>query len=296
MPSNKSKKQKNRRRQNMRKTGITVVAVLVFFTCFFISANAAVDVGIDVHAGGSNGGGNVNGSVDVNSGGNANNGGNDVNNGGNANGNGDVNGGGNANGGGDVNGNGDMNGGGENANGGENFNGGGEVNGGGNVNAGVAVNNGGNASFYLGLSEYNQVPEGQVIAIRRFGIPDEELPVVFFLARNAGVPPRVIVKLRLRGLSWMQIVRRFRLNPEIFYVAVNGPVHYGYYENIYGFHRRGGWRRVMLTDADIINMVNLRFMSEHYHYRPEEIMRMRAEGRTFIVIHNTIRGGRRHWR
>jgi len=264
----------------MRKTGIAVIAVFVFFACFYISVSAAVDVGFDVHANGSNGNGNVNGSVDVNNGGNANNG--NVNNGG-----GDVNGGGNANSG-DVNNGGDMNGGGD-------VNNGGDMNGGGNVNAGVAVK-GGNESFYLGLSEYNQVPEAQVVAIRRFGIPDEELPVVFFLARHAGVPPRAIVKLRLRGFSWMQIVHRYRLNPEIFYVAVNGPVHYGYYENIYGYHMRGGWRKVMLTDADIINMVNLRFMSEHYHYRPEEIMKMRAEGRNFIVIHNTIRGGRKHWR
>lgn len=161
------------------------------------------------------------------------------------------------------------------------------------IQAGFTVGSEGVQNFYLGLSEYNNVPVTQITAIRNNGIPDEELPVVFFMAQKAGVSPEKIIAWRIRKhLSWMAIAGRLSLSPEVFYVPVEGPVNGGIYGRTYGYfdiRHKSRWNRIKLMDADIINFVNLRFMSEHYGYRPEEIIRLRESGKPFIAIHNDIR-------
>jgi len=159
-------------------------------------------------------------------------------------------------------------------------------------NIGVSGGNSGLTGFYFSIGEYYQVPPREVVVIHKRGIYDEELPVVFYLAQRARVYPGYIVDLRQRGMSWMDITLFLGLHPDIYYVPVVvtrygppfGPA-YGYYHH----NPRGGWKRHHLRDRDIINQVNLRFMSEHYRYAPEKIMRYRAEGRSFYDIDRSIR-------
>lgn len=160
-------------------------------------------------------------------------------------------------------------------------------------NIGVSGGRSGLDGFHLSIGEYYQVPQREVVVIHKRGIYVEELPVVFYLAQRARVYPGYIVDLRHRGMSWMDITLFLGLHPDIYYVPVVvarygppfGPA-YGYYHH----HPRGGWKRHDLRDRDIINQVNLRFMSEHYRYAPEKIMRYRAEGRSFHDIDRSIRG------
>ena len=50
------------------------------------------------------------------------------------------------------------------------------------------------------------------------------------------------------------------------------------------------WKTV-LSDDDIVNLVELRFLSEHYHLPPERIIELRSRGRNFVAIHADARGG-----
>jgi hypothetical protein len=154
------------------------------------------------------------------------------------------------------------------------------------VNVAVSANSNGVQSFYLGIGDYYHVPEREVIVVRDRHIPDDEIPVVFFLASRSGVAPSVIIEQRLSGRSWMDISLNLGLSPEIFYVPYEGnpgPPYghaYGYYKN----HPRREWKRIRLADAEVVNMVNLRFMTEHYGYSPREVVAMRGEGRHFQEI------------
>jgi hypothetical protein len=38
----------------------------------------------------------------------------------------------------------------------------------------------------------------------------------------------------------------------------------------------------------VVNLVNLKFMSEHYAYAPEKVMQMRSEGQHFVAINDSI--------
>lgn len=89
----------------------------------------------------------------------------------------------------------------------------------------------------------------------------------------------------------MDIIIHFGLSPEIFYVpvrAVPGPPYgkaYGYYKN----KPKKEWKKIVLDDDDIINLVNLRFISKHYVYSSDNVIRMREKGKSFIDINHEIR-------
>ena len=93
----------------------------------------------------------------------------------------------------------------------------------------------------------------------------------------------------------MDITLRYGLSPEIYYVPISvspGPPYgkaYGYYKN----KPRKEWKKIVFKDSDIINLVNLKFTSEHYKYSPNEVIKMREEGKNFVVINDEIKKGKK---
>lgn len=161
------------------------------------------------------------------------------------------------------------------------------------VDLGISIGDEGLRGFYLAVGDYYRVPQREVIIIRERGIPYEELPVVYFIAGRARVAPGIIVDLRLGGMSWMDITLRYGLSPEIFYVPVRvGPPYgkaYGYYMN----KPKKEWKKMAFKDSAIINLVNLKFTSEHYKYSPKEVIKMREKGESFVVINDEIKKGKK---
>ena len=164
------------------------------------------------------------------------------------------------------------------------------------VNVSVSSDGSGSGSFYLGIGNYYKVPQTQVMVIRDRGIPDDELPVVFFISSRARIRPETVIKLRSSGLSWMAISLRYGLGPDVYYFPADDAVlksppygkAYGYYKN----KPRGRWKEIVLGDDDVINLVNLRFVSEHYGYSPSEVVKLRSSGKKFGMIYTELKGGK----
>jgi hypothetical protein len=145
--------------------------------------------------------------------------------------------------------------------------------------------------FHVAVADYYRVPERDVIVIRERRIPDYEIPVAFFIAQRAGVVPSRIVDLRLRGDSWWDISVRFGLGAEVFYVPVAvtpGPP----YGRAFGHYRkpRKHWNTIVLSDEDIVNLVELRFLSEHYGVPPERVIDARGRHADFVAVHAEVAG------
>ena len=159
------------------------------------------------------------------------------------------------------------------------------------VNLGVSLDNDGLKGFYLSIGEHYRVADKEIVAARKNNIPNEEMPVAFFLARQANTSPEAVIKLRLGGKSWMDITAHFGLSAEIFYVPlkqVSGPPYgnaYGHFKN----KNRKEWKNIRLTDPDIVNFVNLKFISEHYGCSPDEVVKMREKGNDFISINSEVK-------
>ena len=167
----------------------------------------------------------------------------------------------------------------------------------GQVSVGVSVTDRDRASFYLAISNYYHVPEPQVVAVRdRHRLHDEELPVIYFLASRARMEPSAIIDLRIGGLSWLDIAFRCGLTPEVFFVPVKvkkiGPP----YGNAYGYYKKYSpakeWTKIILTDREVVDLVNLRFISEYHGLPPDEIMKSRGQGKIFVTIHGEIEKGK----
>lgn len=159
------------------------------------------------------------------------------------------------------------------------------------VDAALSIEDGRISSFYLSIGDHYRVPEDEIIVVKKKHIPDDELAVVFYLSRRAAVSPVTIIDLRLSGMTWMEITMRFNLTAEIFYVSIekaSGPPYgkaHGYFKN----RRRSEWKTIRLGDVDIVNLVNLRFISEHYGLTPDEVARMREQGQSFIAINDKVK-------
>jgi hypothetical protein len=160
-----------------------------------------------------------------------------------------------------------------------------------NVSTGISITDGHLNNFYFSISDYYRVPETRVVDFRnRYRMHDEELPVIFFLASRAHADPRVIIDLRMRKrMSWLDITFHFGLTPEIYYVPVKrvGPP----YGKAYGYYKKHGkdYRKVVLADNDVVNLVNLRFMSDYHGIAPEVIMDKRGKGEKFDVMNDEFR-------
>ena len=162
------------------------------------------------------------------------------------------------------------------------------------VSTGISISDGELRSFYLAIGDYYRVPEPRVVHVKKhYRMRDEDLPVVFYIASCARVDPDVIIDLRLRQrMSWLNITFHFGLTPEIYYVPVQrvGPP----YGKAYGHYKKHehNYKRVVLADEDVVNLVNLRFISDYHRVAPEIVMDMRSQGGRFVVINEEVRKGK----
>lgn len=154
------------------------------------------------------------------------------------------------------------------------------------------------SGFSFSVSNYYRVPEKEVIIIRERGIDEEELPVVFFIAKRARVSPDVIIKMRLSGYSWMDISLHFGIGAEVYYVPVQETVIIGPpYGKAYGYYKkypRHKWHMIRLEDDDIVNLVNLRFISEYHGIPPSEVIKLKKEGKKFVVMDKEFKERKKH--
>lgn len=165
------------------------------------------------------------------------------------------------------------------------------------VDLGISVADGKLRSFYLAISDYYRVPGREVVATKElYRLRDEELPVIYFLAARVHVDPSVIIDLRIKGMSWLDVTFHYGLTPEIYYVPVAvkkvGPPYgkaYGYYKK---YRPNKEWKKIVLSDYEVIDLVNLRFISAHYQLKPEVVMEMRSRGKNFVSINEESRKGK----
>jgi hypothetical protein len=156
----------------------------------------------------------------------------------------------------------------------------------------VSSGEGALTEYFLAVGDYYRFPQSEIIIIRERGIPPYEIPVVLFVAKRAHVAPEIITDFRLRDNAWLYTALRFGVGPETFYVPVRVVVRDSVYGKAYGYYKnkpKKEWRTIMLSDDDIINLVNLKLMSEYYGYPPEKIMKMRSRGKEFGSINDEIR-------
>lgn len=155
-----------------------------------------------------------------------------------------------------------------------------------NFDIGISGSDEGINGFSFSIGDYYRVPHQEVVIIER-SIPREEMSVVYFLARESHRDAGYITDLRLRGGSWWDISLRLGLDPRTLYVVDSHRHHNPPYGEAYGYHKD---KKHRLRDAEIVELVNVRFLSDYHHISPDEVIDRRRSGERYNRIDEYYRG------
>ena len=117
-------------------------------------------------------------------------------------------------------------------------------------------------AYFRGVADYFRLPPEEVFILGDWGLSPEEVPVVLFLSRRAGVSPEAIAALRRNGRSWHELTNRYELGSEIYHVPL--PADAGSLTRAHSLFQgrpRSEWAALQLTDAEIVSLVNLKVLA-----------------------------------
>ena len=136
--------------------------------------------------------------------------------------------------------------------------------------------------FSLDIGVHFGVPQREVVVLRERHVPDPEWPVVLAVAQRARVSPAAIVDLRFGRRSWMDIAIHFGLGPDVYYLPVparSGPP----YGKAHGY-----WKKRPYNDIEIVDAVNVRFLSDYYRVPRADVIAYRDRGYDFVRVRHEI--------
>jgi hypothetical protein len=148
-------------------------------------------------------------------------------------------------------------------------------------------------AYFGAVAEYFVLPRSEVDILGEWRLPVEEIPVVLFLARRGGVSPEAVVALRRSGQGWVALAQRYRLGTAQFHVPLSESASAGPLEGVYDRFRSlpaARWREIELTDGDIVELVNLRLLTETLRRPSHEILAERARG-SWVETYARLIGG-----
>lgn len=138
--------------------------------------------------------------------------------------------------------------------------------------------------FWVAVGDYFKAPKEELTLVRNQRIPEDELAVVFYLSQRAGVTVQAVIDLRKAGRSYAEITDLFQLSPAIYYVPIKSePVPpfgkaYGHFKK----QSKSEWKKIQLGDDDVINLANLRFISNHCRVAPDDVMKLRGSAKGYV--------------
>ncbi len=167
----------------------------------------------------------------------------------------------------------------------------------------VAVGMNVNEDTRIFLNVTNQVwqPAAPTAIIQRCRYPEDDFPVVAFLAFQSHRDPNFILQLRAEGYPWADIFYRVHVDPGVLFVGMDrdpGPPYgraWGYWRN----HPRGGPQgRLYFSDRDVVGLVKVQTAARHFGASPYSVLDAQHQGRR-VEVYTAGRWrekhGRDHW-
>jgi hypothetical protein len=137
------------------------------------------------------------------------------------------------------------------------------------------------------------VPLEEVVVVSDWDLDPDEVPVVLFLSRAAGVSPDALIGLRRGGRLWREVANRLGLGVRSFHLPLPEGEPLGFLARAYGEFRSrppADWHQIELEDLEIIALVNLRVLSEQVGVTPLQVLRSREESGSFLAAFAILRG------
>jgi len=144
------------------------------------------------------------------------------------------------------------------------------------------------ADYFRAVAGFFNLPANEVAILSDWEMPADEIPVVLFVARRAGVSPEALVALRSSGQSWSALTTQYRVNATALHVPIRDDAPAGALASAYeSFRSRpvGEWSGIRLSDADIIGLVNVRVIAQSLALPAEQVLRQSSPGVTYVALY-----------
>jgi hypothetical protein len=152
------------------------------------------------------------------------------------------------------------------------------------VSVDVAMGMNVNEDTRIFLNVSNQVwrPAMPVTVIERMRYPEDDFPVVAFLAYHTHRDPGAILSLRYEGYPWAEVLFRLNVSPSVLFVGMDrdpGPP----YGNAWGYWKKnsrpGMHRRVRFSDRDVVGLVKVQTAARHFGASPFAVIDAQRQGK-----------------
>lgn len=148
------------------------------------------------------------------------------------------------------------------------------------------------ADYFRAVAAFFNLPANEIAILADWDISADEIPVVLFVARRAGVSPEALVALRDAGDGWAELSRRYEVGPAAFHVPVRDDAAAGRLEDAYALFRStpvGEWDTIRLSDDDIVALVNVRVISQALGLPAERVLAETEGTGSFVRLHARLR-------
>ena len=151
-----------------------------------------------------------------------------------------------------------------------------------NVDVAVGMSINEDSRIFLNVTNQTWRPPVATAFIQGCADPEEDFPVIAFLAYHSHRSPTFILNLRREGYSWADVFFQVNVNPSVLFVGVErdpGPPYgkaWGYWRKHY---RPGARIRYHLVDRDVVGLVKVQTVSKHFGASPLSIIEAQRGGR-----------------
>jgi hypothetical protein len=155
--------------------------------------------------------------------------------------------------------------------------------------------------IFLNVTNQTWHPAVATSVIQGCADPEDDFPVIAFLAYHSHRSPNFILNLRREGYGWSDIFFQINVQPSVLFVGIDrdpGPPYgkaWGYWKKHY---RPGIRERYRLSDRDVVGLVKVQTASRHFGTSPFAVIEAQKEGRrpeAFTVDRWRQKHGRETW-
>ena len=139
------------------------------------------------------------------------------------------------------------------------------------------------AALSVSLEEVRILGEWQLLP--------EEIAVVLFVARRAGVSPDVIAAQRGAGAPWASIVRRYGVSAGVFRISFPPGTSLGPLASTYQSFAdtpRASWATLPLEDAALVALVNIRILSNQLGVPAARVLATWQRVGDLVLVHEQL--------
>jgi hypothetical protein len=149
------------------------------------------------------------------------------------------------------------------------------------------------------LSGHFGVSQDRLVQLINRGVEPSELPVILTISQKTGMRDVNVMTMRQNGLRWTSALKVAKLDARVFYFAPPQKITSSRFVSIFSALESAGadnQQSIELTDEQIVDLANVKFLSEYHEYQTGELINKRDAGASYesIATYLTRATGKRH--